>query len=334
MPSTRHALFVLALLTASPAAAQDHVWTGDRPDGVAPVGVLGDRVLEPGTFEIRYFFGRTKYEGLQFGTQEVAPIEALDFYATVPFQGTAMAHAASVAFGITDRIGVLASASWVDRSRDVANEEFFTTTQASGLGDAYAELQGEVYRSGGVRAHLSAGVEIPVGSIDEVGDLIDLVDQPLPYAQQPGAGTFAVVPGVTAQMQNEAGSVGGQVKATIRTGTNDRGYQLGDEIDARFWAAYRINRFFSVGSGLNVHSFGAVDGFDPALDPFRDPAEDPVFSGGQRVDIPVSLNFVAADGPLAGQRLNVELFWPVHQDYENYRLRADWGLRLGWQTAF
>jgi hypothetical protein len=334
MRSTRLAIAALALLSASPAVAQDHTWTGDRPDGVAPVSVLGDRTLAKNTFEVRYFFARHKFEGLQFGSQQVAPIEALEFYASVPLQGTRIAHQVAVAYGVTDRIGVLASASWLDRSRDVANEAFFVTTEADGLSDAYVEVQGEFYRSAGVRAHFSAGVDLPVGSIDEEDDLLDLTGQVLPYAMQPGAGTWGLVPGVTAQMQNERGSVGGQVKARIRTGTNDRGYQLGDEVDAIFWAAYRLNRFFSVSSGVQVHNFGPVEGVDPLQDPLRDPGEDPVFSGGRRVDVPLGLNFMAAEGPLEGHRFNVEFLWPVHQDYENFRLRADWGVRIGWQKTF
>lgn len=334
MRSNRLAIFALAVLSAAPAAAQDHVWTGDRPDGVAPVGILGDRVLEPGDLEVRYLFSRMKYEGVQIGTEQVAPISVLDLYATTPFEATYMAHDLVVAYGVTDRIGVLANLSFQDRSRGIATEEVFTTTEASGIGDAYIEAQAEFYRQGAIRAHLSAGAEIPLGSIDQEDDLLDLASQPLPYTMQPGSGTFAFVPGITAQIQNDRGSVGAQVKARIRVGTNDRDYQLGDEVDASMWAALRLNRFFSVSSGIQVHNFGTIEGADPALDMARDPAEDPFFSGGRRVDVPLGLNFVPAEGPLAGQRINVEFFWPVHQDYEWYQQRADWGFRLGWQTIF
>jgi hypothetical protein len=334
MRSTRLAIVALAALTASPAVGQEHMWTEARPDGVAPLGVLGDRVLEAGSVEFRYLFARTRFDGVQFENAQVAPGSVLDFYATTPLQGVSARHTVAAAYGLTDRIGLMATVGWVDLSRDIANDEFFLTTQSSGLSDLYVEIQGEFYRSGPFRAHLSAGAEIPVGSTDEQDDLLDLSDQLLPYRMQPGTGSFSAVPGVTAQVQNERGSVGAQVKARVRLDTNDRGYQLGDEVDARLWAAVRLNRFFSVSSGLHVRNFGSIEGRNPALNVTRDPAEDPSFSGGRRVDVPLGLNFLAAEGPLEGHRLNVEFFWPVHQDYENFRQRADWGFRVGWQRAF
>lgn len=334
MRSTRLAIVALALLTAAPAVGQEYTWTEARPDGVAPLGVLGDRVVEKGSLELRYLFARTRFDGVQFENVQVAPVSVLDFYATTPLQATTMEHRVAAAFGLTDRIGILATVAWLDRSRDVANDQFFLTTAASGLSDAYVELQGEFYRSGPFRAHLSAGAEIPVGSIDEQDDLLDLTDQVLPYRMQPGSGSLSAVPGITAQVQNERGTVGAQVKARIRVTTNDRDYQLGDEVDARVWAAVKLNRFFSVSSGVHVVDFGGIEGQDPALNVARDPAEDFAFSGGRRVDVPLGINFMAADGPLAGHRLNMEFFWPVSQNYDNFRQRADWGFRVGWQRAF
>jgi hypothetical protein len=61
------------------------------------------------------------------------------------------------------------------------------------------------------------GVLIPTGSVDETGDfpasgdLGAADDVQLPYSMQTGSGAWALVPGITAQVMNNVGTVGGQV---------------------------------------------------------------------------------------------------------------------------
>lgn len=330
------ALTGLAAL-AGPAAAQEAsgpVWSSDRPDGVAPVGVVGDRLLAPGAIEIAYRFRKVDYEGVQVGTRLVNFADVLDIYATTPFARTDRANDLQLSFGATERLTLLGTASWIERNRSVADDEFFFSTNVSGVSDVQLEALFGVWSRDAVQIHLHGGVEIPVGSIDERGDLLDVPDQVLPYEMQLGSGSISVVPGITGQVQNEFGTVGAQVKARLRVNDNDRDYRLGDEVDASMWMAYRVNPFFAFNSGLRYRSWGSIEGVDADLDPTRDPGEDAVFSGGEYVYLPLGLNVFMPEGSLQGHRLSVEFLFPVHQSTDAVRLSGDYAFTIGWRKAF
>ena len=86
---------------------------------------------------------------------------------------------------------------------------------------------------------------------------------------------------------------------------------------------------------MHLLSFEGIEGFDPDLDPARDPGEWPISFAGTRVDIPVGLNlYMPEDGPWAGHRLSVELVFPVHESFDGPWLASDWGASVGWQVGF
>lgn len=334
MLARRFQVACAALLAAAPLSAQDYVWSDARPDAGPPAGVVGDRALPAGAVELRYIFSNTAFEGVQLGTQLVAPVSVLDFYDSTPFQRRDRMHRAVLAFGASESFTLLVDAHWIDRTRDVADEEFFIETSASGLGDVSVEGLFQVYEGDATRVALTAGVELPVGSTDETGDLLVLQDQILPYEMQPGSGSLSALPGVTAVHQNAFGTVGAQVKARLRLNDNDRDYRLGDVVEARGWVGYRLNDFFAVTSGVRAFSWGSIQGVPDDVDIGRDPGEDPIFTGGKRVDVPLGLNVLMPEGSLEGHRLSIEFVWPVHQDYDNFRIANDWAFAVGWQTAF
>ncbi len=333
----RYLLVAALIALASPAAAQDntgYTWTSDRPDGVASAGVTGDRILPMGALEVTYRFRKMTFNAVQLGTLPVDPLDVLEDYSTTPFDRTDRVNDLVLAYGASDRLTLLGTASWVDHSRSVANEEFFVSTSASGISDI--EVQGlyDVFSQGAVRVHFHGGVEVPVGSTDKRGDLLDVQDQVLPYEMQPGSGSWSVIPGVTAQIQNEHGTVGAQLLGRIRLNDNDRGYRLGDQVEGAAWLEYMLNPTFALTSGARFRSWGSIEGVDVALDPTRDPGEDAVFSGGEEVDVPVGLNVYMRQGPLQGHRISAEFVFPVHQDFDAVRLAGDWGFTLSWRKAF
>jgi hypothetical protein len=149
---------------------------------------------------------------------------------------------------------------------------------------------------------------------------------------RPGGGTFAVVPGISGQVQNEFGSLGAQFKGRINIAEGPRDFTLGDRYEANGWAAYRFNDVISISAGIRWQIWGNIEGGDPALDPARDPANDPVFLSGQRADMPLGINFVIpGSGPVAGHRLFLESVYALHHDYEGPQLGLDWGINLGWK---
>jgi hypothetical protein len=333
----KRSLVPLALIAlAAPVASQEAppTWSSDRPDGVAPAGVIGDRLLPAGAFEAQYRFRRAKFEGVQVETVPLEFVDVLDFYSTTPFQRSDKAYEVQLQYGVSDDLSLVGVVAWLDRSRDLIDDEFLVGTDVSGVSDLFVEALWGVWDRDAIRVHLHVGAEIPIGSIEERGDLIDSSDQVLAYEMQLGTGSFGVVPGITAQIQNEFATVGAQVRGRIRLNDNDRDYRLGDEVEGSAWAAYRFNRFFAVNAGARLRTWGTIQGVDSALDPTRDPGEDAVFSGGERVDVPIGMNVYLPEGKLAGHRLAFEFVFPVHQDYDAVRMTGETGFTLAWRKMF
>lgn len=319
---------------AVPAAAQDHPWTSDRPDGVAPVGIIADRTLPAGTFEVGYRFSNVDAEGLKAGPDPVTELELLDIFEFVPLARSVDTHVLTLGYGVNDDVTVMANVGYTSKRRETANEEVFFIQESSDVADARVDVLWDVWEQGPHRAHLQLGAVVPLGSVEQRGDIPGASDVLLPYDMQIGSGSFALVPGVVLATQNEFGTVGAQVQGVLHLTDNDRDYRPGDEVRANVWAAYRLNEVFSLSSGVRAVGSNAIEGFDPALETFRDPGDLSLSFGGTRVDIPLGLNVLMPQGPLAGHRFGVEFAWTVHENLDGPLLASDWGFTVGWQSAF
>lgn len=333
-------LVALSLAAVAPLSAQDAwEWDAERPDALQITAIEGAALVPKGSFMVQYTFGQESLDGLQFGKNQVELIDVLDIYSIAPFERRNRANRIQVAFGLTDFLTIRAAGAFQEFDRDVVdeidNQLFVLTTENDGIGDIEVEAMVKAYESASVRSLVSLGVEIPTGTIDAEGDNLATGGMTtLPYNMQLGTGSLAIVPGVTAQTQNEFGTVGIQAKARLRLNNNDREYRYGDEVQAAVWGAYALTDQIALGSGFRVHRFGGIDGFDPWLDPLRDPAEDVVFSATTIASIPLSLNVVLEEGILAGNAFSFEFDWPVYQNFDAFGLSSERTFRVTWNRTF
>ncbi len=333
----KRSLASLALLglVAVPAAAQDaHIWTDMRPDAVAPAGISAAHMLSAGVFELRYDYQNSRFEGLILGSADVELLDVLDVYAQSPFERTDVSHGFNVGWGVSNTVTLEVSTAWIDRTRGIINDTIFNFSESSGIGDVLLDGLFEVFGRNGIRVHANLGFRIPTGSIDEAG-----VNAPgdsiiLPWDMQMGTGSFAIRPGFTAQIQNAKASVGAQVVSTIHLNDNDREYRWGNGLDASGWAGYVLNDVFAVNAGVRYARWGDFKGADITLNRLDDPGQDPIFSAGTRVDLPVGLNVMMPEGPLSKTLISAEFIFPVHQDYDQPRLKGDTSFRLTFSHAF
>lgn len=327
------AVALVALPAAAPSlSAQEYTWNPDRPDAWASPGILGDRTLSSGEAQIWYRFHDGTVEGIQFGKEEIDGFLLLDVYPIVPLRRSSQIHEGGIAFSPFGGLTLSARGSWIQYTLDeVSSDELFTST-SSGIGDVEVEALVDVYSQGPFRAHAGMGVSIPTGSIDEQlvanGNAIQL-----PYAMQTGSGTVDLFPSAAVLAMNEMGSVGARIRGTIRFMDNDRGYRLPQGVELAAWGARQLNHWFSVSGGVVFEHFGQIKGEDADLDLAISPVEDPSFTGGTFVDIPLGINLFVRDGLLAGNRFGVEARWPVSQDAEGPQLRRDRRITARWQRA-
>lgn len=155
------ALAGLAGTLAAPAAAQDHQWTDDRPDAVAPVGIIADRTLAAGALEVGYRFSNMDAEGIKSGPDRLGEAEVLGIFQFVPIASSVDTHVLTLGYGVNDDVTVMANLGYVSKRRETASTEAFVIQETSDVADAEIDVLWDVWESGAYRAHVQLGAVIP-----------------------------------------------------------------------------------------------------------------------------------------------------------------------------
>jgi len=316
-------------------------WSVDRPDSHAPISLTNDRTLEGGQIEFGVRFVNDRFQGQGVGTDSLAVAQVLTLFDVSPTVMTTRGAGLDLMLGITDQLTLSASGNFVQKKVDYLggidgepNLLLYYQTEALGPQDVRVSALYNVLDREGIRVHLHGGVSIPIAPIDSQDEVPGTVgESQLPYQQQLGSGTFDVLPGVTASVQNEVASLGFQWSAEIRMGENDRQWALGDFYKTAIWAGYKATDWVSASVAMQYSRWGNVEGFDMGLDPFENPANNTLAQAGTRVELPVGVNFIMPDGRFSGHRVGIEFLFPVHQDLDGPQLMKDWSLVVGWQKV-
>lgn len=339
----RKLLFFIALFAfVSTANAQ---WSGGRPDGHAPIGVMGDHTHGAGEFMISYRYMHMSMQGNRDGSDRVSPDAVVDpnghNFVVTPTSMPMGMHMFGLMYAPTDNITLMAMVPVLSMDMDhITRAGGAFSTSASGLGDVKLSALISVAQFGNNRLHLNAGVSLPSGSISasDVTPASAPNEVQLPYPMQLGSGTVDLMPGVTYLGQNGYWSWGAQARGTLRIGENDQDYTLGNKLLVTAWGARQLNRWLSVSARLESNSWGDVDGAAPAYAGAVGMRMVPtVFTdlrGGSRLDAGLGVNTYLRTGALKGLRLAVEGFVPVAQNLDGPQLETDWQIVTGLQYAF
>jgi len=322
--------------------AQASPWTLDpatipwveRPDGHAPIGVMGDHMHDVGEFMLSYRYGFMAMDGNFDGTRHVPTAEVLQQFPVSPTAMTMRMHMLGAMWAPFQELTLMAMLPWTVLEMDHktrAGGRF--TTRSEGLGDLSVSALVRLLAQPDHRLHLNLGASFPTGRIG-IRDQTPMGLAVLPYPMQIGSGTYDLLPGITYTGDWSRLSWGGQARGTIRVGTNARGYRLGNGYEVTGWGAVAIASWLSMSFRVDWLQWFDVVGADSALNPRLVPTAAPNLRGGRRLDLLGGLNFEVPGGWLEGQRLAVEFGAPVFQSLDGPQLGTRWRIVAGWQYAF
>ncbi len=327
-------VLLTGLLVAMPVLAQNYVWTSDRPDGHAPAGVKSDFLLSFAKLYIGYRYTVEKFSGTLIGTQEVSDAEVLDFFTVAPLTHDRWTGEVDVRLGFTNFVTLEGSIPWVRNQMLNTTDTGFFETSSQFIGDLRLRGLFELLDMDGYRLSLTLGATVPTGKISKMGLTATGVPGVLPYTMQGGSGSPDVLAGGTFQVQNEVASVGAQINSVIRVVDNKRGYRLGDELDFTVWGAYNVTDWVSFSIRGVFENQSEIKGSDLRTDGSVDPLANPFAQGGERVLVPIGMNLYFREGRVAGQRLSIEFYYPVHEDLNGPQMSVSRTLVVSWQTVF
>lgn len=314
------------------------------PDGHAPAGVMADHYHKQGELMISYRYMRMEMNGNRIGTDDVSAGEVIDpageGFMVTPLDMWTEMHMFGAMYAVNDTVTLMGMLPYVIKEMDHRTRmgEYFTT-RSEGVGDVTAGALVRLFESNSRALHLTLGLSLPTGSIDEEDDtprcrIMGNCPAQLPYPMQLGSGTFDPIVGLTWRGDHRTWSWGTQATATFRLGRNAHGYSQGDKLEVTAWAAKPLLEQLSLSARVTGSDVGNYDGQDEELEVANSnfiPTAESDLRGGTRAQAAVGLNWAAGDGPLFGHRLAFEWIEPVYQDLDGPQLEDDGMLMLAWQ---
>ena len=312
------------------------------PDDHAPIGIMGDHNHKAGEWMVSYRYGFMKMDGNRDGTDDLTSAEVLSDFMVAPLDMTMQMHMFGLMYGITDRLTMMGTGSYVRKSMNHftrMDKRFEVETR--GLGDTKLLGLLTIYDSGKDgdshrtrdKIHLNLGVSFPTGDTDKRGDTPAGDGQKLPYPMQLGSGTYDPLVALTWARKYSDWSVGLQSDCVLRFGENDEGYRLGNEYGATVWVAKNLNEYASLSLRIDGEIRGKIEGSDEELNPRMVPTARADLSGRKSIRGVMGFNLYKPKGTFSGNRLAVEIGWPLYQDLDGPQLKSDYSFTIGWQLA-
>jgi|TARA_B100001093_G_scaffold459267_1_gene472264 hypothetical protein len=328
-----HFLKLLTFLSLlAPSFAHEGPWTASRPDGHAPISVMGDHMHEMGEWMVSYRYMTMDMESLLKGSDSVAPtMMATGFMPNMlPTEMTMDMHMFGTMYAFSNKWTLMGMLNYLENEMSMPMGKM----DASGLGDIkVAGLYDLAQWNDGRRVHLKLGLNLPTGSIDEK----DSMSRILGYGMQLGSGTYDLEPAITYLGQTESYSYGAQLGGILRIGENDNDYTLGNKFEASLWGARKITESLSASAKFDYSSQSEVDGAHKGLTTMQknmSPGNQASSQGRDITTFGLGLNYYFQEGGLKGHRFAAEWETPIDQKVNGVQLELDSVWTLGWQYAW
>ena len=333
------AITLISLSIFSFSSAHEGPWTAARPDGHAPISVMGDHMHKMGEWMVSYRYMSMDMKGLLKGSDSVAPIMMATGFMTnmLPTEMTMDMQMFGTMYAFSNKWTLMGMLHYLDNEMSMPMGKM----DSNGLGDIkIAGLYDLAQWDSGRRMHLKLGLNLPTGSIDAK----DPMSRVLGYGMQLGSGTYDFHPAITYLAQTENYSYGAQLGGILRIGENDQDYTLGNKFEAALWGARKITDSLSASAKLDYSSQSEIDGRDIRIHDRRDdvmmgmsmdsPTFDPNSQGRDITTFGLGLNYYFQNGGLSGHRLAAEWETPIDQKVHGVQLELDSTWTFGWQYAW
>jgi len=326
--------------------------------GHGPIGVMGRHLLPKGKFMLGYRYGHMEMNGLRLGTTDITADQATTFpnrfagmpgmpptLRVIPLDMSMDMHMFSAMYGLSDTVTLMAMLPYIEKDMTAITYQGPVGTtvlgtskrNSEGIGDVRLGATMGLLTKGPHKLNLTMGLSLPTGSITERGQMLSPMNmrptRRLAYAMQLGSGTFDLMPALTYQTTKGAFSYGAQLRGTVRLGTNDEGYALGDEAAVTAWASYKAAPWVSLSGRIEASRVDHISGMDRNI-MMAGPGSDPLSYGGDRVTVFAGADFSPQRGALKGHKIGLELGVPIYQDLNGPMLKTDWMLGLAWRKSY
>ena len=356
----KYLLTLLAAASLSTASTQAQTpWTSARPDGHAPISVMGDHTHKKGEWMFSYRLMNMQMKGVLKGSDDLSQDEVHDKYMVSPEKMSMNMHMLGMMYAPSDRVTLAVMANYLSNDmdlvskmkmmdmpmhdHDMTNHDHHNmemtknfSTSSSGFGDLSVAALVSILNSNSQALHANIGLSVPTGSIDarDKTPMSGDSDVRLAYPMQLGSGTWDPSVGLT-YLKQFGDKLSWNLQSTykFRLGENVQEYRLGNELKASTWTAYNVNKLLSFSLGLNYKQSEKISGADDEMNPMMMPAFGTENSGRKQLDLGLGANFYLPNGTLKNLRVGFEYDLPVYQHVNGIQMKNEAMFTLGLQYA-
>ncbi|MEX2565433.1 MAG: hypothetical protein WD431_05790, partial [Cyclobacteriaceae bacterium] len=203
----------IVLLCSTVAIAQENKWSSARPDGHAPISVMGEHMHNKGEFMFSYRFMPMWMEDNLKSTDDISNEDIYQSFMVAPQKMQMNMHMLGGMYAPSDRITLMVMGNYISNSMDLRTGMGIDfTTESSGLGDVTVSSLIKIMNSNRQSLHGNVGISIPTGDIDQRDETPMMNDAQLAYPMQLGSGTWDPSLGLTYLGQSDKFSWGAQSK--------------------------------------------------------------------------------------------------------------------------
>ena len=325
------------LLCVNFAKAQENNWTSTRPDGHAPIGVMGDHYHHKGEIMFSYRLMQMGMEGCIEESSDLSNMEVWQKYMAAPQTMNMQMHMLGFMYASSDNITLMAMANYLDNSMDLQTMKGKEFSSASGgLGDVSVSTLIKIINKNQQSLHANVSMSIPTGSLNQRGSCPMDSDVRLGYPMQLGSGSTDTQIGLTYLGQTGKLSWGAQGKYKHRLTDNSESYRLGNVINSTAWFAFKASTNFSFSLRGNYYNIGSISGKDMEIDMMKMmmPLFNTANSGRQQFDVNLGTNFMITEGTFKNLRVGIEVGNPIFQSVNGLQMKNSYFGTVGIQYAF
>lgn len=327
---------LLGIISLCPdvARAQDNPWVSAKPDGHAPISVMGDHYHKKGEFMFSYRFMPMWMDGQFQSRDDISNEDIYQSYMVAPQNMAMRMHMLGVMYAPTNEITLMVMGSYISNEMRLRTKMGVTfNTESSGISDLTVGGLIKIMNHNRQSLHGNIGISIPLGDIDQRDATPMVDDAPLAYPMQLGSGTWDPDLGFTYLGQLDRFSWGTQSKYKFRLGENSEGYTVGNRFDIVGWGAVKVSDYFSISTSLSLFDTQKIDGEDADLNPMMMPLFDTANSGRSQLAVGLGTNFLIPKGGLKNLRIGAEVKIPAYQKVNGIQMKNTLTAIFGIQYA-
>ncbi len=322
MKTQLYPLLGILLLCSMMSTAQENLWSSGRPDGHAPISVMGDHYHKKGEFMLSYRYMPMWMKGNLSSSSDISNAAIFQNFMVAPQKMRMDMHMLGAMYAPSDKLTVMVMGNYIKNSMDLQMMSGMTfSTESSGFGDISLGAIYKILNKKRQSVHANFGLSIPTGDIDQRGDTPMMSNAQLAYPMQLGSGTWDPYFGATYLGQADTFSWGAQTLYKVRLGDNSENYSFGNKFDLTGWFAYKLSKNVSVSASASYMNIGSISGSDADLNPMMMPLFNSANSGRNQLDLGLGANYYIAEGTFKDLRFGAEFKFPISQSVTGIQMK-------------